>query len=108
MAAFKTKEEILNFIKEFNLPLYPISGVLSYSFIPDKVIDGIYLPDGVKSGEVLKGVIVSDPINCDNEPGLKKGTEILYRAASGVALNINGHQFHKLEEPEILAILTEE
>lgn len=108
MSVFKTKKEILDFIKEFNLPLYPISGVLAYTFIPEKQIDGIILPDTIKAGDVLKGVIVSEPINCDTETGLKFGVEILYKAKSGVPLNINGHQFHKLEEPEILAIISED
>ena len=110
---FKTKKEILDFIAEYNLPLYPISGILAYTFIPELKSGDIYLPENykkssIRSGEVLTGIIVSDPLNCEAEPLLKKEQTILYKAASGVPLNINGHQFHKLECNEILAILQDD
>ena len=76
-------------------------------------IKNIFLPEtykqsAIRSGEVLKGVIVTDPINCSEEPDLKKGTTIMFKAASGTALNVNGHQFHTVNLNEILAILNED
>ena len=108
------KKEILEFIKDNQLPFEPTIGVLVYILNEDrKKLDGIFLPEtykqsAIRSGEVLKGVIVSDPINCSEEPDLRKGTTIMFKAASGTALNVNGHQFHVVNLNEILAILNDE
>ena len=114
MNNLKTKKEILEFINKHDLPLYPMSGVLVYR-LPEKeeTNDGIYLPQtykqsDIRSGEVLKGIIVSDPINCEDEPEIKKGVTVMFKAASGYSTNVNGHQFHTLEVTDILAILDDE
>ena len=108
------KKEILEFIEDNQVPFEPISGVLVYVLNEDrKRVGNIFLPEtykqsAIRSGEVLKGVIVTDPINCSEEPDLKKGTTIMFKAASGTALNVNGHQFHTVNLNEILAILNED
>ena len=91
------KKEILEFIKQYQLPLYPISGVLVYVLdINNRKAGDLFLPENfkqsaIRSGEVLKGVVVSNPINCEEEPDIKLG-----------------HPFHSLEVNEILAILDDE
>lgn len=108
------KKEILDFIKQYQLPLYPISGVLVYVLdVNNRKAGDLFLPENfkqsaIRSGEVLKGVVVSNPINCEEEPDIKLGTTVMFKAASGTSLNINGHPFHSLEVNEILAILDDE
>ena len=107
-----TKKEILDFIDKYKLPLTPTSGILAYTLRDPSKYGNLYLPtaykkSAIRSGEVLKGVVVSEPINCEEEPLVKKGVEILYKASSGHSLNINGHLFHKLEINEILAVVDE-
>ena len=107
------KEEILKFIETYKLPLEPISGILVYVLTNPEKEGDLFLPtaykaSAIRSGDVLKAVVVSDPLNCEEEPSIKKGVTVMFKAASGAALNINGHQFHKLELPDILAIVDED
>lgn len=104
-------KKILEYYKKQDLPVEQHTGIIVAidSDNLDETYSDIIIPKDIdkissRNNDIVTGVILNTPKNSEY-PELMEGKRIMFKPTDGARVKINGHCFHIIDEPYILAIL---